>query len=100
MSRYKHHTRRAMRVIDDALLDEDGLRWDRCRSAEAYYQDAETIRSTSIERWIALAGRAAPREVDATGFWKLTARWAEGDAPLLLFEHAGRRIAAVETSDC
>ncbi|KAA1425260.1 hypothetical protein FE697_005175 [Mumia zhuanghuii] len=89
-SRRGQSYRRKIRFLDDALILEDGERWDRVRPASSYFSTACEVRELSPLRAVLIDGRAAPTDMTLERYracvtQALATNHPEGEDPAVQF---------------
>lgn len=97
--RYRPGESRMIRVIDGALIDEQGERLDRDHSFDE--ANLETALLESADRLVQLDGRRAPRDISRGEFERLLASLSDDDQPWILrYANGQRSIIGIDVSDC
>jgi hypothetical protein len=88
-----------MRIVDHALIDERGERFEQDRSAGANSLDGGLI--ADADRLVQLSGRDAPSELTPAEFRRLVERHtADDDLWIVRFTRPGRSVLGIDVSDC
>jgi hypothetical protein len=97
--RYPGGGTRRMRIVDYALIDERGERFEQDRSAGANSHDGRLI--ADADRLVQLSGRDAPSELTPAEFTRLVERHAgDDDLWIVRFARPGRSILGIDVSNC
>jgi hypothetical protein len=101
--RYRLGETRAIRKIDDALIDEVGDRWDRIVDAGSQYCLTSTEYVPYLERavrWVEMSHRDAPTPLDRQTFDGIVRDHDPDALCVQVFARGAEVIVGVDRSDC